>query len=148
MRAQVEVVAVGARTPVGLTAVGSAAAVRAGISRYAEYPFIDLHGERIVVAADGLLETRLEGRDRLVPMIESVLKEIESQLGEKILYGGRSSVLIALPENRPGFSESDAAWIVESLAAQLRTKTSQASVELAGRGHAGAIQAVKGQTGH
>lgn len=143
MSAQVEVVAVGARTPVGLTAASSAAAVRAGISRYAEYPFIDLRGEPVVVAADRLLETRLEGRDRLLPMAGSVLEEMETRLGEKILYGGKLRVLLALPETRPGFSESDAAWVVESLTVRFRARTSSASVELAGRGHAGAIRAVE-----
>ena len=143
MNAQVEVVAIGARTPVGLSAASSAAAVRAGISRYAEYPFIDARGERVVVAADRLLETRLEGQERLMPMAESVLEELETQLGEKILYGGRLSVLLALPETRPGFSEGDAAWVVEFLAARFRAKTSKARVELAGRGHAGVIRAVE-----
>ncbi|HYO59401.1 hypothetical protein [Archangium sp.] len=143
MNAQVEVVAVGARTPVGLTAESSAAAVRAGISRYAEYPFVDPRGEPVVVAADGLLGPKLEGRDRLVPMAESVLEEIETKIDQKILYGGRLSVLLALPEARPGFSEGDAAWVADSLAARIRAKTSSARVEIAGRGHAGSIQAVE-----
>nr|WP_254624236.1 MULTISPECIES: hypothetical protein [unclassified Myxococcus] len=133
----------GARTPVGLTAASSAASVRAGISRYAEYPFIDLRGERVVVAADALLTTRLEGRERLLPMAESVLDELEAELGEKVLYGGRLTVLLALPETRPGFSENDAAWVVQSLEARLSRKTSKVSVELAGRGHSGAILAVE-----
>lgn len=143
MSAPLEVVAVGARTPVGFTAASSAAAVRAGISRYAEYPFIDPRGERVVVAADALLETRLEGRERILPMAGSVLEELEEQLGEKTLNGGRLTVLLALPEARPGFSEDDAAWVVQSLEARLREKTSSVRVELAGRGHAGALAAVE-----
>lgn len=143
MKAQVEVVAAGARTPVGLTAESSAAAVRAGISRYAEFPFVDPRGEPVVVAADGLLGPKLEGRDRLVPMAESVLEEIEAKIDQKILYGGRLSMLLALPETRPGFSEGDAAWVANSLAARIRAKTSSAHVEIAGRGHAGAIRAVE-----
>lgn len=143
MTAQVEVVAVGARTPVGLTAESSAAAVRAGISRYAEHPFIDPRGEPVVIAADRLLDPELEGRARLVPMAESVLEELESKLEPKILYGGRLSVLLALPENRPGFSEGDSVWVADSLAARLRAKTSFARVEIAGRGHAGALRAVE-----
>ncbi|HEX5746936.1 MAG TPA: hypothetical protein VFZ09_11885 [Archangium sp.] len=143
MNAQVDLVAVGARTPVGLTAESSAAAVRAGITRYAEYPFIDPRGEPVVVAADGLLAPRLEGRDRLVPMAQSVLEEIEAKIDQRILYGGRLRVLLALPETRPGFSENDAAWVTDSLAVHLRAKTSNTHVEIAGRGHAGAIRAVE-----
>ncbi|HYO71100.1 MAG TPA: hypothetical protein VEU33_33970 [Archangium sp.] len=143
MNAQVEVVAVAARTPVGLTAESSAASVRAGICRYAEYPFIDLRGEPMVVAADRLLEPRREGRDRLLPMAESVLEEIEAKMGQRVLYGGMLSMLLALPETRPGFSEEDATWVANSLAARLRAKTSSARVEVAGRRHAGAIRAVE-----
>lgn len=143
MNAQVEVVAVAARTPVGLTAESSAASVRAGICRYAEYPFVDPRGERVVVAADRLLGSGPEGRDRLMPMAGSVLEEIEAKIDQKILYGGRLSVLLALPETRPGFSEEDAAWVADSLAARFRAKSSSARVELAGRGHAGAIRAVE-----
>jgi 3-oxoacyl-[acyl-carrier-protein] synthase I len=143
MRAQVEVVAVGARTPVGLSAESSAAAVRAGISRYADYPFSDTRGEPVVVAADGLLESGLEGRERLVPMAQSVLEEMEARVGERILQGGRLHLLLALPEERPGFSAGDAAWVVESLAARMRAKAPRVRVELAGRGQAGAIRAVE-----
>ncbi len=143
MSAQLDVVAVGARTPVGLTAASSAAAVRAGISRYAEYPFIDVRGQRLVVAADALLDTRLEGRDRIKPMVESVLNELELQLGDRVLRESRLRVLLSLPEARPGFLESDAAWIVEAIETRWHEKNSRASVRLVGRGHAGAILALE-----
>ncbi|MCY1045725.1 hypothetical protein OV208_30710 [Corallococcus sp. bb12-1] len=143
MSAEVEVVAVGARTPVGYSAESSAAAVRARISRYAEYPFIDARGEPVVVAADGLLEPKLEGRERIVPMLESVLEEVESKLGHGVFQGNSLRLLLALPENRPGFSEDDAGWLIRTLTARFQSKTSSPRVELAGRGHAGAIRAVE-----
>jgi 3-oxoacyl-[acyl-carrier-protein] synthase-1 len=140
---QIDVVAVGARTPVGLTAESSAAAVRAGISRCREYPFADPHGEPIVVAADGLLDRKIEGRDRFVPMAESIFEEVEAKLGQEALQASKLRVLLALPETRPGFSEDDAAWVANAMVARLRTKDSSARVEIAGRGHAGAIRAVE-----
>jgi 3-oxoacyl-[acyl-carrier-protein] synthase-1 len=140
---QVEVVSVGARTPVGFTAESSAAAVRAGISRYAEYPFVNPRGEPVVVAADRRVAPKFEGRDRLVPMAESVFEEVEAKLGHEALHGARLRVLLALPEARPGFSEDDAAWITNAMMARFRAKTSSARVEIAGRGHAGAIRAVE-----
>ena len=143
MKAMLEVVAVGARTPVGYTAESSAAAVRASISRYAEYPFIDVRGEPVVVAADGLLEPKLEGRARLWPLLESVLGEVEERLGPEGLQGSRLRVLLALPEARPGFSDDDAAWISNAMEVGIRGRTAQVRVELAGRGHAGALQAVE-----
>ena len=58
-----DIVALGARTPVGITAEESAASVRAGICRAREFPFIDARGEPVVLATDGALDTQLEGRD-------------------------------------------------------------------------------------
>src|SRR5690348_11258255 len=105
MNPQVEVVAVGARTPVGFTAESSAAAVRAGICRYAEFPFIAPRGEPVVVAADRLLDPKMEGRDRLVPMAESAIEQVMAKLSDGAAYEGGLRVLLALPENRPGFSQ-------------------------------------------
>ena len=68
------VLSVGAQTPVGRSALRSAAAVRCGISAYREHPFmIDRHGEPMVVAmADWLPETMLHS-DRMVSMAMDAL---------------------------------------------------------------------------
>ncbi|NMO19535.1 hypothetical protein HPC49_29410 [Pyxidicoccus fallax] len=143
MKSEVEVVAVGARTPLGYTAENSAAAVRAGLSRYAEYPFTDARGEPVVVASDGLLDPKVEGRDRLWPLLQSVLEEVEAKLGPEVLQRSRLRLWLALPEPRPGFSEEDAAWLASTLEARLRGRAAQLRVDVAGRGHAGGIQAVE-----
>jgi 3-oxoacyl-[acyl-carrier-protein] synthase I len=49
-RAEVEVIALGVVTPVGLDAAGAAAAIRAGICRYQEAPFFDDDGEPRVMS--------------------------------------------------------------------------------------------------
>ncbi|MCP3141601.1 hypothetical protein [Pyxidicoccus xibeiensis] len=143
MNAELEVVAVGARIPLGYSAESSAAAMRAGISRYAEFPFIDARGEPVVVASDGQLDPKLEGRDRLMPLLESVLDEVEEKLGSAVLEGNRCRLLLSLPEVRPGFSDDDAAWLVSAMEARPRAKAARMRVELAGRGHAGALRAVE-----
>jgi len=143
MSTSLEIVAVGARTPVGYTAEGSAAAVRAGISRYAEFPFADAQGEPVVIASDGLLDPNLEGRERLLPLLEGVLDEVEVKLGPEALQRSRLSVLLSFPEMRPGFSEEDEGWLVNAVEARYRGKCFDASVVLAGRGHAGALRAVE-----
>jgi 3-oxoacyl-[acyl-carrier-protein] synthase I len=68
------VLSVGAQTPVGRSALRSAAAVRCGISAYREHPFmIDRHGEPMVVAmADWIPETMLHS-DRIVSMASDAL---------------------------------------------------------------------------
>lgn len=143
MSASLEVVAVSARTPVGYTAESSAAAVRAGICRYAEYPFADGQGEPVVIASDGQLDRKLEGRERLLPLLESALGEVEVKLGPEALQRSRLCVLLSCPEARPGFSEEDKDWLVNAVEERYRGKSSGVRVVLAGRGHAGALQAVE-----
>jgi 3-oxoacyl-[acyl-carrier-protein] synthase-1 len=139
----VEVVAVGARTPVGLTAESSAAAVRAGISRSREHPFIDARGEPVVVAADARIDGASEGRERLRPLLESVLDEVGGKLAAGGPHRGRCRVWLALPESRPGFSDRDAAFLVDAARARVSPTGSAVEVEIAGRGHAGAIRAIE-----
>ncbi|WAM24127.1 hypothetical protein [Myxococcus sp. NMCA1] len=143
MSASLSVVAVGARTPVGYTAESSAAAIRAGISRYAEYPFADAQGEPVVIASDGLLDPKLEGRERVLQLLESALGEVEAKLGAEVLSLCQLSVLLACPEFRPGFSEDDEGWLLNAVDARYRARRSGARVVLAGRGHAGALRAVE-----
>jgi 3-oxoacyl-[acyl-carrier-protein] synthase I len=136
----VEVVAVGARTPVGVTAATSAAAVRAGISRGRMFPFITPRGEPIVVASDTCLAPELEGRERMLPLVESVLDEVIATFETNAL--GQVSVLLVLPEARPGFSDGDAEWLLTQVRACLASWNFPAQVSVAGLGHAGGIQAV------
>lgn len=137
-----QVVAVAARTPVGLTAESCAAAVRAGISRLKEYPWIDPRGQPIVLATDARLDRNTEARERMVAMVEHVLAEACAKLDRTPTSPSLLRVLLALPETRPGFSEKDASWVLEIIRSRFRPSRSKVTVELAGRGHAGAVQAV------
>ena len=65
----VYVVGVGSQTPVGRNAHSAAAAVRCGISAYAEHPFmIDKHGEPMVVARAEWLDEALTVKDRVLQL--------------------------------------------------------------------------------
>ncbi len=70
------VLSVGAQTPVGRSALRSAAAVRCGISAYREHPFmIDRHGEPMVVAmAEWLPETTVP-QERIIRLGTDALLE-------------------------------------------------------------------------
>lgn len=143
MTTSLEVVAVGARTPVGLAAESSAAAVRAQISRLREHPLlVDASGEPIVFAPDGLLDPKLGARDRMVTLAESVLAEVVSKLSPAVSRVRQIALHLALPEARPGFSESDATRVLDTIRARWRLPP-PVRVTLAGRGHAGAIRAVE-----
>ena len=137
MSAPLAVVAVAARTPLGFSAESAAAAVRAGISGFAEFPFIMLNGEPVVVCADPEIDSTIEGRDRLAPMINTPLTSIVDALTSGRTYQGRCYILLVLPEARPGFSDADADSLAKSLSVTYLPPEWRAKVSIAGRGHAG-----------
>jgi 3-oxoacyl-[acyl-carrier-protein] synthase-1 len=140
VNAPLELVALAARTPVGLVAETSAAAVRAGISKLEEFPWVTRRGEPVVVAADTELDPGVRARDRVASLLAAVLDELAPLVSG---LGVGLELALALPETRPGFSERDAAELPTAVAAHLRGKGLAARVELAGRGHAGAILAIE-----
>ena len=99
----ISVVGTGARTPVGFNAPATAAAIRAGVSMMQEHPFmIDKQGEPMIVSLDAELSVEITGVKRLLqlalgPSLEAL---------RPILNANRPtppiSVLVALPERRPG----------------------------------------------
>ena len=142
MTGPLHLIALGARTAVGMNSESCAASVRAGISRVTEFAFASRSGEPIMVASDPLLDSDLEGRHRLWPMLLGVLDEVAEQLSVAAVRPGRIEVLLALPENRPGFTDEDARWLVESARTQWRRSGCSFDIRLAGRGHAGVVSAV------
>jgi 3-oxoacyl-[acyl-carrier-protein] synthase-1 len=143
MTTGLDIVATAARTPVGLVAETSAAAVRAGISRLREFPYVTPQGQPLLVAADPKLDDALEGRARLEPLLASVVAEVRAKLGGIDLSKGGCDVFLALPEERPGFSAADAEWLTHRATELLRAKQVGARVLVGGRGHAGVLAAVE-----
>jgi len=124
MSGAVHIVAVGARTPLGLTAESSAAAMRAGISRISEHPFmVDDTGERISSARDPLLHPMLLGPDRLVEMARSAFLEVARKLSSRSELRSPVPCLLGLPEDRPGLTQADADAVVYALAKTSSSKT-------------------------
>jgi len=140
MSRAVHVVALGARTPLGLDAESTSAAIRAGISRVAEHPFmVDSKGDPLMSGLDPALDPGLLGAERLVEIARTPLRVVLSKLSEAQTFGSPLTCLLGLPETRPGFSDQDASFV----AAQLRDAGAPdfpaVSVEPFGRGHAAAI---------
>ncbi len=103
--AEVHVAGVGASTPVGRDAWSSAAAVRAGITGFADHPFmIDTAGEPMRVAMARWIDPNLEGTARfdalLFPALDQVLGPLVERGGARLKIG----VTVALPLARPGLS--------------------------------------------
>lgn len=143
MTTGLELVAIGARTPVGLTAETSAAAVRAGISRLSEFSFIAANGEPIVLGTDPRLDHRAQGRARMWPMLQAVLDQLLHTAGAalaRLRFG--CDVFLAVPETRPGFPEAEAQWLCQATQSHLGSHGVASRVAIAGRGHAGALAAI------
>ena len=102
---QVCIVGIGARTPVGLSAASSAAAVRAAISAIGEHLwFIDKAGEKMCVARDAKIAPELGGVERFYELakpalLEALLPLIQSSTFNTILS---LPLFLGLPELRPG----------------------------------------------
>src|SRR5437867_4168013 len=102
---ELHVVAFRARTPVGLGAEPSAAAVRAAISRVAEHPILmDGAGQPLRCARDPLLAPSALGAvARLGEMAIAALGEVLAKVSAGRALPARPRLLLALPEARPGF---------------------------------------------
>ena len=110
------VVAVGARTPVGLCAESTAAAVRAGISRIGEHSsLVDGTGNPLKVACDFLIDANVIGPSRFIELAVAALAEVVSKLSLHGTLAAPLSLLLALPELRPGFKAEIAEAVVRGI---------------------------------
>jgi 3-oxoacyl-[acyl-carrier-protein] synthase-1 len=136
----VHIVALGARTPVGLNAASSAAAVRAGISRLAMHPFMaDRLNENVRGAFDRAYDPGIVGSQRIGGLAGFALAQVMEQLPQGMQVG---PVLMALPEPRPGFERQDEDAIVFQLERGQAAAGRVVHVGVSGRGHAGALAAL------
>lgn len=144
----ISIVATGARTPVGLQSGAAAAAVRAGITRLAEHPFlVDQVGDLMPAAMDPRLDAALFGFERFLALAETALQEVcapLAQVGKPCL---RAPLYVGLPEIRPGFSADDAEAIRSGLSRAASLPLAVAEVHVLTQGHAAGLAALKQATG-
>jgi 3-oxoacyl-[acyl-carrier-protein] synthase I len=139
----VHIVALGARTPVGLRAESSAAAIRARISRVREHPFlVDLRGEPVRLGLDGRLDPARLGAVRMVQMATSALREVKEKLGQAWEAQREVEIALNLPEPRAGFTESNAREVIGAILADPSLGRLRIAPHL--RGRAGALEALIG----
>ena len=115
----VAILSVGAATAVGETASTTAAAVRAGVSGFAEHDYLDdLNGDRFVIAPATYLDSDASLVDRLVGLLDRAVGEALAGLphdGDRPLQ-----VWLALPEFRPGYDQVEQDALVERVTESLR----------------------------
>ena len=134
----------GARTPVGLNAPATAAAVRAGISAMAEHPFmIDKMGAPMVVCADPQLPAELEVADRFLELAVPAAREALKPLHGKNKSLPRVSVIVALPEERPGRPERLNKIFAGQFATELEKEIKIQDVQCHPSSHAGGLFCVE-----
>ncbi|SAK72201.1 3-oxoacyl-(acyl carrier protein) synthase [Caballeronia glebae] len=134
---EVCVCAIGARTPLGLSAAASAAAVRGGLSAVAMHPFlIDKAGAPMRVALDAAMDADAPIGLRMWSMLEPAVVEA---LGDGVPQ--RLRCFIALPASRPGLPESIGQMLAESVAHSFALDRSR--IALLEHGHASALMALR-----
>ena len=146
----VHIMATGARTPLGLRAAQSAAAVRAGVTRLGEHPFmIDQVGDPMPGALDARLDPAMMGAERLLALAETALREACAPLINNAHAPHlRLSVYLGLPEYRPGFTAQDAAEIQHRLTKFEGLPIEISEVNVSVGGHAAGLSALATATEH
>jgi 3-oxoacyl-[acyl-carrier-protein] synthase-1 len=143
MSPDIHIVALGARTPVGSTAESSAAAIRAGINRVGEHPFmVDGGGERLHCGYDRSIDPAIIGADRIAELAAHALHATIAKLVMGGRYPKKIPLILALPEPRPGFGREELERVRDSLRAESFARIAGLDVECAGVGHAGGLLAL------
>jgi 3-oxoacyl-[acyl-carrier-protein] synthase-1 len=140
----VYVIGAGAQTPVGRSVLAAAAAVRCGISAYAEHPYmIDRHGEPMVVAGAGWLDEALPADERVAVLGADAAREALAPLADRLAWlGGPLPVHLALSaENLPDASARER--VLGALLAGAGLDASRVEVEVVTDGHAGGLLALE-----
>ena len=109
------VIGLGASTPVGRNAWSSAAAVRAGVSGFAQHPYmIDSAGEPMVVALAPWIDKAVTGVQRLLALLHPAIDQV-LELKRKRMPGLRTALALGLAEPRPGLPANYSAELMETL---------------------------------
>lgn len=134
----VYIVALGASTPVGRDAWSTAAAVRAGISGFAEHPYmIDTAGEPMRVAMAPWLDIDCEGCDRFEALLVPALEQALAPLTAHPDHALRIALALALPSTRPGLPLDFESRLRAAVAARFPNQFS--AVGTLAVGHAGGL---------
>lgn len=143
MASSVSIVANGARTPLGMRAPSSAAALRAGINAVVELPFLrDKLGDPMRMALDAELGLSIMGPERLLALAESALHETCLLLTDAALTGLRVPVYLGLPEFRPGFNALDVEVVREGFRKIEGLPIEIPELNVFTRGHAAGLSAL------
>jgi 3-oxoacyl-[acyl-carrier-protein] synthase I len=136
------IIGCGARTPLGLDRVSSAAAVRAGVSAIDEHPYmIDRFGDPMKVTRDLFLPERALGEERMDELALAAAREaLEPLAGRDV---PPIPVILNVGEPRPGQTDGTARDVGKRLAGALQSTHPISTVTPIAEGHAGGLFALE-----
>jgi 3-oxoacyl-[acyl-carrier-protein] synthase-1 len=138
MTAPVCIAAIGARTPLGMTAAASAAAYRAAVSTFMEHAYlVDITGVPMVGAMDSEMSPYVSGAARLQALAETALVDACTVLEGVADSGTQLPLYFCLPEERPGIAPGETAQVRESLSRVHGSRWRWSDVKAVAAGHAG-----------
>lgn len=138
------IVGAGAQTPVGRSVLAAGAAVRCGISAYAEHPFmIDRYGEPMIVARAEWLDETLPLADRIITLAVDAAKEaLDPVAADLPSIRPQLAVHLALSaENLP--DPAQRRQVLDSVARGIGSNSNGPPPELVAEGHAGGLLALE-----
>jgi 3-oxoacyl-[acyl-carrier-protein] synthase-1 len=140
----VAIIGVGARTPLGLTADASAAAVRGAISVIREHPyFVDKAGEPMKMTRDAALAIDLSGTERCLELARSALSQAVGPLIDHHVRVGVIPTFVGLPEARPGRSADLERLLTSDLMATASPLGVSLDVQTISYGHSAGLMALE-----
>ena len=138
------IVGFGARTPVGLSAPASAAAVRAGISRLGEHPYmIDRAGEPMIVARASYLFDDVTGVQRFVELALPAIDEASTPLNRFAGQLPPIPLILGLPSQRPGLPMNLTTEVASHFTNMANEACKISSVETISCGHSAGLMAIE-----
>jgi len=141
---RIGVVGVGASTAIGLDAPATAAAQRAGIAGFSEHPFmINKDGEPYILATVPSIHPGVTGEERYFQLVNSAYAEALEPLAGVSAEPFTISVIIGLPEQRPGLPSN----LAKKLTAHLKSICPEYcridEIKTAYRGHAAGLMTLR-----
>ena len=138
----IDIAALGASTPIGRDAWASAAAVRAGISGFAQHPYmIDTAGNPMRVAMAPWLDIGLTGIERFKALLYPSIDQVLKPLGEASPKQTGIALSLGLPSPRPGLAEDLQTGLTMALGQQYQGLFS--AVAVFPSGHAAGLLALQ-----
>ncbi len=143
------IVGIGACTSIGLNAVSTAAAVRAGISGFEEHPFmISREGDPYMLAMVPSVDPSVTGLDRYIDLSTSAIHEALEPLQQLAPKRNKLKVVVALPEVRPGLPDDLGEKLAQHISVQGNEHYIIEDVRIALNGHAAGLMAIESARKH